>query len=85
MLNYILSTPPFLFKQSFTNLRASVVSSHVVDAWILRRCLLTENPLSGSPLPCERINMQFTKDVSFGNFLSPSSPMIAPTLKVKKN
>ena len=41
-------------------------------------------PLSGSALPCERTNTQFIKDVSFRNFLSPSSPTVFPILKVKK-
>ena len=71
-------------KQSFPNLRASLVSSLVVNPWIFQRNLLTENPLSGSALPRERINTQFIKDVSVGNFLGTSSPMIVPIVKLRK-
>ena len=42
-------------KDFLTNLRASIVSSLVADPWIFRRWSLTEKPLSGSELPCERI------------------------------
>ena len=46
--DFYTSTSPSLFKQSFTNLTASIVSSLVIYPWIFRTCLLTENPLSGS-------------------------------------
>ena len=65
------SIPPFLMMKSFTSLSPSIVDSFFVNSWIFKRCLLIENPLSGSPFPWERVSTQLARATSAGNFFFP--------------
>ena len=54
--------------KSSTKHKASIVSSLVVAPCISNKCLFTENPLSGSALPCESMIIHFAKALSLSTF-----------------
>ena len=76
------SIPPFLMMKTFTSLIASIVDSLVVNPWILKRCLLIENPRSGSAFLWQRMSTQLARATSVRNFFFPSSSIIYLTYRV---
>ena len=68
--------------KTFTSLIASIVDSLVVNPWILKRCLLIENPRLGSAFLWQRMSTQLARAASVGNFFFPSSSIIYLTYRV---